>query len=67
MEDEYFYNADGEMLVVPQQGGLRFWTEFGIIDVDPGEIAIIPRGVKIRVELRGGPRVATYARTTAVR
>jgi homogentisate 1,2-dioxygenase len=55
MEDEYFYNADGEMLVVPQQGGLRFRTEFGIIEVEPGEVAVIPRGVKIRVELTGGP------------
>lgn len=55
MTDEYFYNSDGEMLIVPQQGELRFWTEFGIIDVEPGEVAIIPRGVKIRVELKGGP------------
>ena len=55
MEDEYFYNADGEMLFVPQQGDLRLWTEFGIIDIEPGEIAVIPRGVKIRVELTGGP------------
>jgi homogentisate 1,2-dioxygenase len=55
MEDEYFYNADGEMLFVPQQGELRLWTEFGIIDIGPGEIAVIPRGVKIRVELRNGP------------
>src|SRR5215217_3658506 len=55
MADEYFYNADGEMLFVPQQGSLRLWTEFGIIDIEPGEIAVIPRGVKIRVELTGGP------------
>jgi homogentisate 1,2-dioxygenase len=55
MVDEYFYNADGEMLLVPQQGELRLCTEFGIIDIEPGEIAIIPRGVKIRVELRNGP------------
>src|SRR6516162_2526650 len=54
MGDEYFYNADGEMLFVPQQGELRLWTEFGIIDIEPGEIAVIPRGVKIRVELRNG-------------
>lgn len=52
MRDEYFYNADGEMLFVPQQGELRLWTEFGIIDIEPGEIAVIPRGVKLRVELR---------------
>ena len=37
MEDEYFYNADGEMLFVPQKGELRLWTEFGIIDIEPGE------------------------------
>ncbi|WP_457093514.1 homogentisate 1,2-dioxygenase [Microvirga sp. P5_D2] len=55
MVDEYFYNADGEMMFVPQQGSLRLWTEFGIIDIEPGEIAIIPRGVKIRVELPNGP------------
>ncbi len=55
MQDEYFYNADAEMLVVPQQGGLRFATEFGVIDIEPGEICVIPRGVKIRVELHGGP------------
>ena len=55
MQDEYFYNADGEMLFVPQQGGLRFWTEFGIIDAEPGESSVIPRGVKLRVELTGGP------------
>jgi homogentisate 1,2-dioxygenase len=55
MNDEYFYNADGAMLFVPQQGELRLWTEFGIIDIGPGQIAVIPRGVKMRVELRNGP------------
>jgi homogentisate 1,2-dioxygenase len=55
MRDEYFYNADGEMLFVPQHGEVRFWTEFGIIDAAPGEIIVIPRGVKLRVELPGGP------------
>ena len=55
MVDEYFYNADGELLFVPQSGALRVWTEFGIIDIAPGEVAVIPRGVKIRVELPDGP------------
>lgn len=55
MEDEYFFNADGEMLVVPQAGGLRFWTELGRIEVTPGEICIIPRGMKFRAELLDGP------------
>jgi len=51
MEREAFYNADGEMLIVPQQGGLRLRTEFGVMDVEPGEIAVIARGIKFRVEL----------------
>lgn len=55
MEDEYFYNADGELLFVPQQGHLRLVTEFGLIAIEPGEIAVIPRGVKFRVELPDGP------------
>lgn len=53
MRDEYFYNADGEMMFVPERGALRIATEFGVIDVEPCEIAVIPRGVKIRVELPG--------------
>jgi homogentisate 1,2-dioxygenase len=55
MVDEYFYNADGEMLIVPQQGLLRLCTEFGRIDLEPGEIAVVPRGVKFRAELPAGP------------
>ncbi len=54
MVDEYFYDADGELLFVPQQGRIRLWTEFGIIDAEPGEIAVIPRGVKLRVEVLDG-------------
>ena len=55
MQDEYFYDADGELLIVPQQGRLRLCTEFGTIDLEPGEIAVIPRGVKFRAELPSGP------------
>jgi homogentisate 1,2-dioxygenase len=51
MTDEVFWNADGELLIVLQQGRLRIVTEFGIIDAEPGEIVVIPRGVKFRVEL----------------
>ena len=54
MADEVFYNADGEMLFVPQQGRLRLVTEFGIIGIAPGEVAVIPRGVKFRAELPDG-------------
>lgn len=53
MQDEYFYDADGELLIVPQQGALRLRTEFGIIEIEPAEIAVIPRGVKFCVELIG--------------
>ncbi|SMH43247.1 homogentisate 1,2-dioxygenase [Maritimibacter sp. HL-12] len=55
MEDEYFYSADGELLVVPQEGLLRFHTELGTIDLAPKEIAIIPRGLVYRVEVVEGP------------
>jgi homogentisate 1,2-dioxygenase len=55
MVDQHFYNADGEMLFVAQHGNLRFVTEFGRIDIEPGEIAVIPRGVKFRVEIPSGP------------
>src|ERR671925_233612 len=55
MQREYVFNADGELLVVAQQGRLRFCTEFGVIDIEPGEICIIPRGVIFRVELIDGP------------
>ena len=55
MEDEYFYSADSELLVVPQEGRLRFATELGVIDLTPQEIAVIPRGLVYRVELLEGP------------
>jgi len=51
MHDRFFSNSDGEMLIVPQMGALRLATELGIIDAAPGEICVIPRGVKFRVEL----------------
>ena len=55
MENEYFFNADGEMLFVAAAGRLRLRTEFGVIDIEPGEICVIPRGVIFRVELLDGP------------
>ena len=53
MTNRVFYDADGELLVVPWEGELTFATEFGRLAVAPGEIALIPRGVKFRVELAG--------------
>ena len=49
-----FYNADGEMLVVPQAGRHRFVTELGIVEAEPQEIVVIPRGVRFRLELPDG-------------
>jgi homogentisate 1,2-dioxygenase len=54
MTDRVFCNADGELLLVPQQGRLLLRTEFGAIEASPGEIAVIPRGVKFRAELPDG-------------
>lgn len=51
MTNRAFYNADGEMLIVPQLGRLRFVTELGVIEAAPNEIVVIPRGVRFRVEL----------------
>ena len=51
MRDRFFYDADGELLIVPQHGGLRLATELGVLDVAPLEIAVIPRGIRFRVEL----------------
>jgi homogentisate 1,2-dioxygenase len=53
MKDRFFYSADGELLVVPQLGTLRLHTELGILDVAPGEICVIPRGIVFRVEQQG--------------
>jgi homogentisate 1,2-dioxygenase len=47
----YFYNADGELLIVPQQGSLTIRTEMGVIVVEPSEIAVIPRGVRFAVDV----------------
>src|SRR4029078_11160470 len=54
MRDRFFYDADGELLIVPQQGPLAVHTELGILDVPPGQVCLIPRGIKFRVELPDG-------------
>jgi homogentisate 1,2-dioxygenase len=56
MRGRYFYNADGEMMIVPQQGTLRVHTELGILGLTPGEIGVVPRGMKMRVDLEGASR-----------
>jgi homogentisate 1,2-dioxygenase len=54
MNGRFFYDADGELLIVPQSGALRIVTELGVIEAAPGEIAVIQRGIKFRVELPEG-------------
>jgi homogentisate 1,2-dioxygenase len=54
MSDRYFYSADGELLVVPQQGRLSIATEMGMIEVEPQQIAVIPRGLRFQVALPDG-------------
>jgi homogentisate 1,2-dioxygenase len=55
MTDRYFVDADGELLFVPQEGALILHTELGPVQLRPGEIGLIPRGIRFRVELVGGP------------
>jgi homogentisate 1,2-dioxygenase len=49
-----FVDADGELLIVPQQGDLTLITELGVLDLSPGMIAVVPRGLRFRVDLPGG-------------
>ena len=54
MERKVFINCDGEMLIIPESNSIKVVTEFGIINAEPGEIAVIPKGVRFRVELVDG-------------
>lgn len=53
MKDRFFYDADGELLIVPESGAIVLRTELGTIEVAPREIAVIPRGLRFSVELAG--------------
>ena len=54
MTERFFYSADGELLIVPQQGRLELATELGTIELEPQEIAVIPRGIRFQVRLPDG-------------
>ena len=54
MTDRFFFNADGGMLIVPEQGRLTIHAEMGVIDIVPNEIAVVPRGIKFRIEVPDG-------------
>ncbi|MDJ0957531.1 MAG: homogentisate 1,2-dioxygenase [Arenicellales bacterium] len=51
MEKRFLYNADGELLIVPQQTALLIRTELGVLEVSPGEIVVVPRGIKFQVQI----------------
>lgn len=54
MQGRWFHDADGELLIVPQQGRLHIETELGALDVEPQQIAVIPRGIRFAVMLPDG-------------
>ena len=54
MHERFFYDADGELLIVPQLGRLRVASELGLLEAAAQEIVVMPRGVRFRVELPDG-------------
>ena len=54
MEDRCFFDSDGELVIIPEQGRIDLRTEMGAMAIAPGEIALIPRGVRFRVLLPDG-------------
>ena len=54
MVDRVFFDADGELLFIPEAGRLELLTELGRIEVAPGQIALVPRGVRFRAMLPDG-------------
>jgi homogentisate 1,2-dioxygenase len=56
MERRVFVDADGELLIIPQSGTLHIATEFGRMELPPGHVGVVPRGVKFRVEVEGESR-----------
>ena len=56
MTDRVFVDADGELLIIPQSGTLRLFTELGRMELAPGWIGIVPRGMRFRVDVEGEAR-----------
>ena len=54
MERRVFVDADGELLIIPQDGTIEIQTELGRIEAGPGHVALVPRGMKFRVNLLDG-------------
>ncbi len=60
MEERSFHSTDGDLLILPDTGGLTIRTECGVLEVDPGQLAIVPRGIKMSVARRGAEIVRGY-------
>ncbi|MCB0377816.1 MAG: homogentisate 1,2-dioxygenase [Bdellovibrionales bacterium] len=58
MGKKFFYNADGELILIPSQGALQIQTEMGVLEIEPQEIAVIPRGIKFQIN----PKQAGWCR-----
>ncbi len=54
MENRVFVDSDGELLIIPQEGAIEVQTELGRIEAGPGDVALVPRGIKFRVNLLSG-------------
>ena len=67
MTDRYFVDSDGELLLVPELGAVILHTELGPLRVSPGEIAVIPRGIRFRVEVTGRARPRLRCARTSAR
>jgi homogentisate 1,2-dioxygenase len=52
MDHSAFYNADGELMLLPDAGAITVRTEMGVLEVAPGEICVVPRGVKFAVNAK---------------
>jgi homogentisate 1,2-dioxygenase len=56
MTDRYFACIDGELMLVPQVGSLSIFSELGKLEIEPREVAVIPRGVKFKIGVTGPSR-----------
>ena len=56
MVDKAFSNADGDILIVPQEGNLVVRTELGVLEVEVNSICVVPRGILFSVEVEGPSR-----------
>ena len=60
MENRVMKNHDGDMLFIPEEGHIRIKTEFGDLEVDPCEIALIPKGISFQVSVKRGDQARGY-------